>query len=194
MSKLPLKFILASGNPKKAAEFSELFSPEIIEISPAASKLDVIENGTSYWENALLKAKAYFDHFGVPSLSDDSGLNVALLPGELGIHSARFGGEGLDDAGRSRLLLDKLDGISNRDAYFSCVLCFYLGPDNVYFFEGRLNGSISDKMSGTAGFGYDPVFIPEKNPGKSLSEDPEWKKLNSHRAQACKFGEDFFKD
>ncbi len=190
-----MDFILASGNSHKAEEFSELFDKSILNISAASEKLDVDETGTTYNENAFLKAKAYYDKFQVPVLADDSGLNVAALPEELGIYSARFGGEGLSDKDRALLLLDKLKNIENREAYFTCVLCFYISPQEIFFFEGRLNGRIGENYIGEHGFGYDPVFhgLGEFE-SKTVAQVPEWKHENSHRSNACRVAQKFFKE
>ncbi len=199
-----MEFLLASSNLHKAQEFNELTSKLSSEgnfkIVPAPSKLDVIENGTSYFENAYLKAKAYYDKFKKPVLADDSGLNVLSLPYELGIHSARFGGEGLSDKDRALLLLEKLnaDEVVDRSAYFTCVLCFYLAPSEVFYFEGRMFGKIANSYRGSGGFGYDPVFIPRDylNDGQepTVSELTDWKNENSHRATALKSALHFFRE
>lgn len=184
-----IELLLASGNAHKAEEFTELFDPKFVTVKVASLKLDVIEDGQSYFENALIKAKAYFDKFNVPVLADDSGLNVAALPDELGLHSARFGGDGLKDRDRAELLLKKMEGVTNREAYFSCVLCVYLNSSEIFYFEGRLNGSIGYSYRGQTGFGYDPVFIPsdKHEEGLTLAEAHEWKQKQSHRAIASAF-------
>ena len=146
-------FILASGNSHKSEEFNELFDIEHIGAKAADAKMEVEENGKSFTENALLKAEAYYQRYKKPVFSDDSGLVVSALPGELGIHSARFGGEGLGDAGRTALLLERLNDVKDRDAYFVCVLCFYLNPKEVFFFEGRCSGSISKDIRGEKALG-----------------------------------------
>lgn len=190
----PYQFILASGNAHKASEFSELLNPEVIAVSAASEKLDVVEDGKSFQANALLKAKAYFDKYQKPVVADDSGLVVNALPGELGIHSARFGGEGKSDQQRYELLLEKMKDQTDRNAYFVCLLCFYFSPEKIFFFEGRLQGSIGHEAKGGHGFGYDPVFIPTKlSEGKSFAEDPNFKAKHSHRAVACQQAESFFK-
>jgi XTP/dITP diphosphohydrolase len=190
-----LKFILASGNEHKADEFSKLFDPEVLQINAASEKVSVVEDGVSFHENALKKASHYYEKFKTPVVSDDSGLSVLSLPDELGIHSARFGGEGLSDQDRCELLLKKLEGVKNRSAYFVCVLCFYLSPKEVYFFEGRMMGSIHSKIEGSEGFGYDPVFLPEGLPGeKTVAQESEWKAKNSHRAQASVSAQRFFRE
>ncbi len=181
-----MELLLASGNAHKAEEFSELFDPKILVVKAAPEKIDVVEDGLTYFENALLKAKAYYDKFKVPVIADDSGLNVQSLPNELGLHSARFGGPGLTDRERAELLLKKMDGVSAREAYFSCVLCVYFSEKEIFYFEGRLNGSIGYSYRGSTGFGYDPVFIPadKAEEGLTVAELHEWKQKNSHRAVA----------
>jgi XTP/dITP diphosphohydrolase len=188
-----ISLILATGNAHKAEEFAELFSSEIVTIKAAAEKLEVAETGVSYFENALLKAQAYYEKFKIPVLADDSGLTVEELPEELGVQSARFGGDGLNDKDRALLLLKKMTDKHNRNAYFTCILCFYLGPKEIYYFEGRMKGKIGVSYQGTAGFGYDPVFIPDDHNGEAtVAELPDWKNKNSHRALAVTLAQKFF--
>jgi XTP/dITP diphosphohydrolase len=188
-----MNLILASGNKHKAEEFMELFDPKLITVTAAPEKLDVVEDGTSYFENALLKARAYYQKYKAPVIADDSGLNVEALPEELGLHSARFGGDGLSDKDRAELLLKKMDLILNRQAYFSCVLCVYFNEKEIFYFEGRMSGSIGYSYRGTGGFGYDPVFIPtdKADEGLTVAELHEWKQKNSHRAVASAFAQKF---
>ena len=188
-----IELILASGNAHKAEEFNDLFDPKLISVKAAPEKIDVVEDGTSYFENALLKARAYYEKFKVPVIADDSGLNVAALPEELGIHSARFGGDGLKDRDRAELLLKKMDGVSTRVAFFSCVLCVYFNEKEIFYFEGRMAGMIAYSYRGSTGFGYDPVFIPteKSEEGLTVAELHEWKQKNSHRAIAVGFAQKF---
>lgn len=190
-----IEFILASGNSHKAEEFSELFDKKMISVEKAPEKIEVDETGKSFFENALLKAEGYFKKFKQPVLSDDSGLVVASLPNDLGIHSARFGGDGLTDKDRAELLLKKLDGIENRSAYFICVLCLYFSEDEYYFFEGRVHGQVGENYSGSHGFGYDPIFVPDGVDERStLAELPNWKKENSHRSKASLHASSFLRE
>ena len=181
-----MDFILVSGNKHKASELALLFEKsKSVTVKAADKSIDVVEDGTTYEENAFKKAKAYFDKYNCPVVSDDSGLEVQALPGELGLYSARFGGEGLNDDDRVNLLLEKLSDSEDRSAYFICVICFYISHDEVMFFEGRVNGRIGSEKKGEEGFGYDPVFIPEKHEGdETFAQIPEWKFLNGHRARA----------
>lgn len=188
-----IELILASSNAHKAQEFSELFDSKIITVKPAAHKLDIVEDGHSYFENALLKAQAYYKEFKAPVLADDSGINVEALPSELGIHSARFGGDGLKDSDRANLLLKKMEGQANRAASFTCILCVYLNEKEIFYFEGRMAGSIGSVYKGEGGFGYDPVFIPTDGAGElTVAELSDWKNKNSHRAVAVALAQKFF--
>ena len=188
------KIILASSNLHKLEEMNNLFKSDLFSLEGALEKLEVIEDGETFHENALIKARAYTKKFKMPALADDSGLVVESLPGELGIKTARFGGDGLTDQGRYELLLEKLNGQNERQAYFVCVLCFYFSDKEYYFFEGRLKGEILESSSGNQGFGYDPVFAPEAMNAKSLAELPDWKMKNSHRAIAFEHANKFFKN
>ncbi len=188
-------FLLASGNAHKAEEFKELFQGRLT-ISPAPATLPVDESGKTFAENAFLKAKAYAEAYKVPAMADDSGLVIEALPDLLGVQSARFLPELSDYKDKCRRLLELLESTEDRSAYFVCVLCFYISPDEVYFFEGRVHGVIGQGLRGEHGFGYDPVFVPTRTEqdGKSLAELPEWKNKFSHRAKAGLAALLFFKE
>lgn len=188
-----MKFLLASGNAHKVEEFKILYEGAPLEVEVASEQLDIEETGETFMENALLKAKAYYEKFGSPVLSDDSGLTVEALPNLLGVKSARFAPELESQSLKNQKLLELLEGVENRRAYFTAVLCFYINPDEIYFFEGVLSGSISKVISGEKGFGYDPLFIGDGRE-QSLAEDIDWKHLNSHRAKAVASSIDFFKN
>ena len=188
------QFVLASSNPHKAEEFSDLFDQNIVQISPAPERLSIKETGISFQQNALLKAEKYFQLLKSPTLADDSGLVVPTLPDEMGVYSARFGGKGLQDRERAILLLEKIKN-RERNAHFICFLCLYLSPEEIFFFEGRMEGYISHQYCGKNGFGYDPVFIPLHRKGEeTLAEIPEWKQRYSHRAKAARLAQNFLKE
>ena len=191
-----MKFILASANPHKAIELNQLLASPGIEIISAPEKLDVLENGASFQENALIKAKAYAKHFKMPAVSDDSGLVVNALPDLLGVHSARFAPELTDYQDKCKKLIELLAHHDDRTAYFVCYLCFYFSEDQIFHFEGRLKGEIAHELSGQAGFGYDPIFIPEPHLAerKTLASLPEWKAAHSHRAKACLAAKQFLSE
>lgn len=192
-----MSLILASGNVHKAQEFKELFKGKIL-VEAAPSTIDVEEIGDTYIENAYLKAKSYYDFFKRPALADDSGLIIDALPEILGVKSARFAPHLKTYAEKCQYLLELLLNVPDdkRLAHFSCVLCFYLSRDEVYFFEGRLPGLIGNALKGGQGFGYDPIFIPNRDDkdGRSLAELPEWKNEFSHRAKASQGALQFFKE
>ncbi|HLT22894.1 MAG TPA: non-canonical purine NTP pyrophosphatase [Bacteriovoracaceae bacterium] len=189
-----MNFILASSNSHKAEEFSELFS-NTINISSAPEAIDVDETGTTFQENAFIKAQSYFKKFKTPTLADDSGLVLDAFPELLGVQSARFAPESPSYTEKCQKLLNLYSekDIKERTAHFVCVLCFYLSDEEVYFFEGRMKGEIAHHISGDHGFGYDPIFIPEGKP-ESVANLPEWKNEFSHRARAVKNALSFFKE
>ena len=188
-----IDLILASSNPSKLSELTELLPSHLFSLSKAPNNISVVEDGETFFENARKKAEAYHEKFRHPILSDDSGLMVKALEGKLGVHTARYGGEGLTDRQRALRLLDELQE-KNREAQMICVLCFFFNPTEFFFFEGRMDGVISPTYRGEGGFGYDPVFIPSKHEGKeTLAEISEWKKHHSHRACACGEAAIFFK-
>ena len=188
-----MDLILASGNPHKAEEFNELFDSSTINVSAASEKIDVVEDGSTFQENAFKKAEAYYKKFKVPTLSDDSGLCLPAREDILGIHSARYADHLSSYQEKNDHLLDEISDLSGekRKAYFACYICLYINPSQVYFFEGRVHGVIGDKQQGSDGFGYDPIFLPDGQNGKSLAELPEWKNIHSHRAKAAKACQEF---
>lgn len=193
-----LELYFASSNVHKAQELATLF-PATIKIKVPERALEVAETGTSFLENAYLKAHAYFQVFQAPVLADDSGLTVDALPGELGIHSARFGGGGLSQAQQLELLLTKMQHvpISERTASFTCVLCVMFSAVEAYFFEGKLEGLIADEVRGSGGFGYDPVFLPTARDAPAnltLAQITDWKQINSHRARAVQAAAKFLQE
>ena len=180
------KFVLATHNPGKLAEMKAILSGlgvEVVSPAEAGVEVDVEETGTTFAENAMLKARAICAAAGLPAIADDSGLCVDALNGGPGVYSARYGGEGLDDAGRRRLLLQNLRGQTTRAAHFTCaVACAFPNGDTLEA-EGRCDGAIAFAPLGEGGFGYDPVFlIPEK--GKTFGQiSPEEKSKISHRGK-----------
>ncbi len=181
------KFVLATHNPGKLAEMKAILSGlgvEVMSPSEAGVEVDVEETGTTFAENAMLKAKAICAAAGLPAIADDSGLCVDALNGGPGVYSARYGGEGLDDRGRCMLLLRSMRGQGSRIAHFTCaVACAFPNGDTLTA-EGRCDGAIAFAPLGEGGFGYDPVFlIPEK--GKTFGQiGPEEKSKISHRGRA----------
>ena len=184
-----MRFVLATHNPGKLREMGEILRDLGVEVvSPAALGIpvDVEETGTTFLENALLKAKAICRAANLPAIADDSGLCVDALNGAPGVYSARYGGEGLDDRGRCMLLLNSMRGATTRAANFSCaVACVFPNGDTLTA-EGRCDGSIAYAPLGDGGFGYDPVFLLPGT-GKTFGQlSQEEKSAVSHRGKALK--------
>ena len=181
------KFVLASHNPNKLREMSAILGQFGIEVvSPAGLNIhvDVEETGTTFEENSMLKARAIMELSGLPAIADDSGLCVDCLNGAPGVYSARYGGEGLDDQGRYRLLLENMRGQSPRTAQFVSVITCCFPNGDVLTARGECPGTIAFAPMGESGFGYDPVFfIPQlKKTFAQLSA--EEKNAISHRGKA----------
>ena len=183
-----MKLILASGNKGKLREFREILEPlgvEIVSQKEAGFDLDVEETGSTFEENAYLKASAICAASGLPAVADDSGLCVDALGGAPGVHSARFGGgKSWTDQQKYMYLLEKLSGVSDRSARFvSCVCCLFPNGD-VLRARGECPGRILTAPEGDGGFGYDPVFAPEGYEASFASLGEAVKNRISHRARA----------
>ena len=181
------KFVLATHNAGKLAEMRAILSGlgvEVLSPKEAGADVEVEETGSTFAENAMLKARAVCAAAGLPAIADDSGLCVDALNGGPGVYSARYGGEGLDDRGRYMLLLNSMRGQSTRAAHFQCAVACAFPNGDALTAEGRCDGAIAFAPIGTGGFGYDPVFlIPGK--GKTFGQlTPEEKSAISHRGRA----------
>ncbi|RHX85299.1 RdgB/HAM1 family non-canonical purine NTP pyrophosphatase [Leptospira stimsonii] len=181
---------LATNNAHKVKEVGSILGElgvQILTPKDLNVSFEAEETGSTFAENALIKARKLFRLTKLPSIADDSGICVSALDGAPGVYSARFGGEGLDDKGRALLLLEKLKGNPNRNAHYTCVIAYVDGKIEKTF-EGRCEGRISEQYDtiGPYGFGYDPVFIfPSFQ--KPFSQVPELEKNRvSHRKEALK--------
>ena len=181
------KFVLATHNPGKLREMGDILrglGVEVVSPADVGCHVEVEETGTTFAENAMLKAKAVCAASGLPAIADDSGLCVDALGGAPGVYSARYGGEGLDDAGRYRLLLSNLRGQPTRAAHFACAIACAFPNGDTLTAEGRCDDAIAYAPMGEGGFGYDPVFlVPEKSKtfGQLTAEE---KSSISHRGRA----------
>ena len=185
-----MKLVLASKNAKKLVEMNTILSRLGIEVcseAQAGVDIDVEETGTTFEENSLLKAQAVMQAAGLPAIADDSGLCVDALQGAPGVYSARYGGEGLDDMGRTRLLLENMRGVQGpRSAKFVSVITCCFPNGDVLCARGECPGTIAFTPMGEGGFGYDPVFfIPQLK--KTFAQlTAQEKNAISHRGQALK--------
>lgn len=184
-----LKIVFATRNEGKVREITQMLTStgmELVSLNHFPSLPEIVEDGKTYLENALKKARIISQATGEIVLADDSGLEVAALGGEPGIHSARYAGEGASDEENNALLLSRLKGVppSERNASFRCALVLFGSDGRYQTFEGRWDGLIIDEARGTNGFGYDPIFLwPEMN--MTAAELPsEVKNTVSHRGRA----------
>ena len=183
-----MQIVLASGNRNKYREMKDAFEPigaELLFGGDLEADFDVDETGASYRENALLKASAWSKKIGIAAIADDSGIEVNALGGAPGVRSARAV-PGTDED-RTKWLLSEMEGIKDRSARFvSCIAVVFPDSQVPLVFEGICRGTLANAPSGTGGFGYDPIFIPEGYE-KTFSElGDEIKTKISHRAMAIK--------
>jgi XTP/dITP diphosphohydrolase len=178
--------VLATTNKGKLRELRELLADLPIDLVTPPHPIHVVEDGETFEENARKKAQAVADALAMPAIADDSGLEVDALGGRPGVRSARFAGEGATDAENNRKLLGELDALGDvvRTARFRCALCLVDPVTRVSFVTtGSCEGSITSSGRGTGGFGYDPLFVVDRD--KTMAELPESdKNTKSHRARA----------
>jgi XTP/dITP diphosphohydrolase len=189
------ELVVASGNAGKVAELQKLFTPLAVTLR-LQSELKVVpaeETGTSFVENALLKARAAAQQTGLPALADDSGLAVDALDGAPGVRSARYGADGgfaADDEGNNSRLLQALRDVpdAQRSARFHCVLVLMRHGDDPapLIAEGRWEGRILDSARGDGGFGYDPLFFVPERQCSAAELSREDKNQLSHRGMASR--------
>jgi len=183
-----MRVFLASHNVGKARQLEALLEGalEVMTLGPGIAL--PAETGTTYRENALLKAEAIVRATGLAALSDDSGLEVQVLDGRPGIHSARFAGDDASDRENNDKLLKLMEHVPDegREAEFVSVLCLLAPGAGPLFAEGRVRGRILREPRGSGGFGYDPLFYHPET-GRTFAElTPEEKNRHSHRGRAAR--------
>ncbi|QIK70348.1 RdgB/HAM1 family non-canonical purine NTP pyrophosphatase [Erysipelothrix sp. HDW6C] len=182
-----MKILVASHNNGKINEFKELLEPRGYTVLSAKdmgiSMDDVEETGTTFAENARIKAEFLYKQTGTTAIADDSGLTVVALPDILGIYSARFMGEDTPYIEKNKEILTRLEDKADRSAYFNCAIA--LVGDNVdEVFEGQIHGTVADRVMGFGGFGYDPIFVPNNYEQSFGQLSADEKNKISHRALA----------
>ena len=187
---MSIRLLVATTNPGKVREFNEALASESIEVvglETLSTELDVEETGSTFEANARIKAEAYSLETTDWVVADDSGIEVDALDGAPGVHSARYGGDGLDNKGRNRALVLALKEVvdpAQRTGRFRCVLAVARQGKTLAIFPGAVEGRILDAEQGEGGFGYDPLFYYPPF-GCTLAEVPlEKKRSVSHRGQA----------
>lgn len=182
-----MKMVLASKNPHKLTEMSAILSQLGIEVvleSEVGADVEVEETGTTFEENAALKAKAVMEATGLPAIADDSGLCVNALGGGPGVYSARYGGEGLNDQDRYRLVLTGLSGQLDRSAKFVSAICCAFPNGDTVTARGECPGLITYSPRGEDGFGYDPIFLVPETKKTFAQMTAQEKNAISHRGVA----------
>lgn len=185
-------YVLATHNPHKIAEFQQMLGARDAGVSIIGyDGPEPIEDGTTFAENALIKARTAAQHTGLPALADDSGLCVDVLNGAPGIFSARWAGSDSDDEKNLTLLLDQLSDVPapHRGAHYVCVIAVVIpesagNPPCETVVEGRWFGSLQSTPQGGHGFGYDPIFVPTGGSRTAAQMEPQEKNAQSHRARA----------
>ena len=184
------EIVLASANAAKLRELEALLMPLGLRLVPqTALGIEAVpETGTTFLDNALLKARHAAGRARLPALADDSGLEVDALGGRPGVHSARFAGAGAGDAANVRRLLGELEGVApeGRRARYQCVIALVRssGDEAPLIARGTWEGHILEAPRGRGGFGYDPVFLPEGERRSAAELSPAEKNAVSHRARA----------
>ena len=182
-----MKLIIASNNAHKLVEIKAILSgffDEIQSMREAGIDHETIEDGVTFMENAIKKAKEIAEISGCCALADDSGICVDALDGAPGIYSARFCGHHGDDEANNDLLLEKLKNETNRKAHYTCAIALVRPDGSVKVAEGYFHGEVGYERIGTNGFGYDPLFYLPEYHCTAAELSPEKKNEISHRAVA----------
>lgn len=182
-----MKLIIASNNSHKLVEIKQILGSrfdEILSLKEAGIDHETIEDGTTFEENAVKKAREIAEISGCYALADDSGICVDALGGAPGIFSARYSGEHGDDKENNRLLLKNMENITDRGANFTCVIALCSPKGDILTAEGKFFGVIAREESGENGFGYDPLFYLPEYGCTSAELTPEQKNEISHRKKA----------
>lgn len=178
-----MRLVLATHNAHKVEELRRILGDRLagIDLLPYDGP-EPVEDGETFAENALIKARAAAVHMGLPAIADDSGISVAALGGEPGIHSARFAGT-RNDTDNLNLVLERMRGVENRAATFTCAAAFVDG-DFEHVELGIWPGAVLPGAAGVGGFGYDPIFKPDGLEVSSAEITADEKNAISHRARA----------
>lgn len=192
------RLVIASDNKGKIREFHKLLEPygfEAISMREAGFSGEIVEDGETFEENAHIKARTVYEATGLPTMADDSGLEIDFLDGAPGVYSARYAGEGASDKERCEKVLSEMHGVARelRDARFVCTIYFICAEDDEYSVRGEVCGYIGDKPVGKNGFGYDPIFMLNDDESMATISDEEKNEI-SHRAMAFKKLSDILKE
>lgn len=182
------EILFATHNKNKAIEIADLLGDnyKVLTLTDLNINEDIAEDANTLEGNALIKARYLYNKYGKACFADDTGLEVALLNGEPGVHTARYAGSDCNPDKNMNKLLTALNGDDNRSAQFRTVIAF-IDDKGEHLFEGIVEGEIATQKLGTDGFGYDPIFIPKESDGKTFAQmGLKEKNLISHRARAIR--------
>ncbi len=182
-----IQLVFCTRNSHKTKELKKALGDQVVlsDLNEIGFSGDIVEDGKTFIENSIIKCEAVYKKTGLPVIADDSGLSVASLGGRPGIHSARYGGDGLTDKDRYELLLGELKDSDERDASFVCALTLYMNPNNIYVVQEEISGYITETPAGTNGFGYDPIFFVPMF-GRTMAQlTGDEKNSISHRGKAA---------
>jgi len=191
-----MKLVLATGNKGKLREFKQMCKDEVVPFSELLGEFEIVEDGDTFAENALIKARTIYEKLGEEYLviSDDSGISLPVLDGAPGIYSARYAGVGVTDKDNLYKLIDavKEKGVKSTPAYYTAAIAI-VSKYGEYVVHGWMHGNVLDHVRGEKGFGYDPMFIPA-GMDKTLGElDDDIKSKISHRGQALELARPIIK-
>ena len=188
------KLVFATNNAHKLEEISNILGKkiELLSLKDIQCIADIPETAESLEGNAMQKAEYIFQHFGLNCFADDTGLEVEALDGAPGVYSARYAGSGHDSEANMKKLLENLQGVTNRKAQFRTAICLIMNGEK-QLFEGICKGHIIEEKRGGAGFGYDPIFVPEGYEQTFAELGNDIKNKISHRAKAVEMLCDFLK-
>jgi XTP/dITP diphosphohydrolase len=178
-----VKLVLATHNAHKVEELRRILGPALEGIELIGyDGPEPVEDGDTFEANAFIKARAAFEHTGLPAIADDSGISVDALDGAPGIHSARYAGT-RDDGDNLALLIERMRGVDDRTAHFTCAAAFVDGAEE-HVEVGIWTGQLLTEPAGGGGFGYDPIFQPDGYPVSAAELSADEKNAVSHRAIA----------
>ena len=179
------KLVFATNNLHKLTEIKAILGEQIdiLSLNDINCHVDIPETANTLEGNAKMKAEYIYNHYHLDCFADDTGLEVKALNGAPGIYSARYAGEGHDSQANMKKLLENLKGITNREAQFRTAICLIEGGEE-HLFEGLVKGKIIEEKRGEAGFGYDPVFVPDGYDQTFAELGEDINNQISHRARA----------
>jgi len=184
-----MKLIIASNNKHKIYEIKAIldgYFEDILSLSEAKIDHETLEDGTTFMENAIKKAREIAEISGCASLADDSGITAHALGDAPGVYSARFSGVHGDDEANNALLLERLADKEDKSAHYTCAIALAYPTGELVCAEGYMYGEITEHRRGTRGFGYDPIFVPTGESRTVAEMSDEEKNSISHRSKALK--------